>query len=73
MSVEGRLFWSALRTGGHQVRSAGASVVGLDYGAIERLATAAGCSAAACAFFFDAAETAAVSAIHERLKDGQDG
>lgn len=45
----------------------------LDYLAIERLATVAGCSAEACAFFFPVAERAALTAIRENMKGDSDG
>lgn len=48
-------------------------VAGFDYVAIERLAQAKGCPPEATAFFFDAAESAALSAIHDRLKDRENG
>ena len=45
----------------------------LDYLAIEHLAVARGCTTAACAFFFPAAERAALTAIRENLKGDSDG
>jgi len=55
------------------MRFAGPVPVGFDFPAIAALAAALGSPAPATAFFFDAAEMAALSALHARLKDRDDG
>lgn len=47
--------------------------VGFDYPAIERLALARGCPDIVCAHLFPVAESAALAAIHEALKDDTHG
>lgn len=73
MSREGFAFWGAFKTGRHQMRFAGAVPVGFDFPAIAALAAATGSPAPATAYFFDAAEPAALTALHERLKDRENG
>lgn len=55
------------------MRFAGPVPVGFDFPAIAALASALGSPPAASAYFFDAAETAALSALHARLKDRDNG
>ncbi|PZQ82660.1 MAG: hypothetical protein DI549_10790 [Ancylobacter novellus] len=67
------LFWSALRDGSWQMRLGMGGPFAFDYLAIEHLAAARGCPAEACAYFFPAAERAALAAIRDNMKGDTDG
>ncbi|MDF2621405.1 MAG: hypothetical protein K0S00_4064 [Xanthobacteraceae bacterium] len=71
--MDGFLFWEAFRAGEHQLRIAGTLPIGFDFPAIAALARAKGCPSAAASYFFDAAEDAALAAIHDKLRDRDDG
>ncbi|GLK71712.1 hypothetical protein KHC23_13055 [Ancylobacter dichloromethanicus] len=47
--------------------------IGFDFCAIAGIAAALGCPPPVTAYFFDAAEPAALGAIHDRLRDRDNG